>query len=80
MCHDAAMDTAELELAAKRYREAEEALEAARQDLQVEAVRALQGGVRQVDVVRTTGWTREYLRRLRAKAEEGPAEASNPGA
>jgi outer membrane protein TolC len=74
------MDTADLELAAKRYREAEEALEAAREDLQAEAVEALRGGVRQVDVVRITGWTREYLRRLRAKSTQGSGEGSNPGA
>jgi hypothetical protein len=67
------MDTAKLELAAQRYREAEAALDAARADLQAEAVAFL----RQTDergaqatVVRITGWTREYLRRLVKSSEE----------
>ena len=67
------MDTARLELAAQRYREAEEALEAARSDLQTEAVAAL----RQTDergaqatVARITGWTREYVRKLKLKADD----------
>jgi hypothetical protein len=66
------MDTAKLELAAQRYREAEAALDAARTDLQAEAVAFL----RQTDergaqaaVVRITGWTREYLRRLVKSSE-----------
>ena len=67
------MDTAKLELAAQRYREAEAALDSARADLQAEAVAFL----RQTDergaqavVVRITGWTREYLRRLVKSSEE----------
>ena len=63
------MDTAALDRAAQRYRDAEEALEDARADLQAEAVRALQASVKQVEVVHRTGWTREYLRRLKQKAE-----------
>jgi hypothetical protein len=70
------MDTAKLELAAQRYREAEAALDAARSDLQAEAVTFL----RQTDergaqaaVVRVTGWTREYLRRLVKSSEEKTA-------
>lgn len=63
------MDTAALDRAAQRYRDAEEAFDDARIELQAEAVRALQAGVRQVDVVHRTGWTREYLRRLKQKAE-----------
>jgi len=66
------MDTAALDRAAQRYRNAEEALEDARTELQTEAVRALQAGVKQVEVARRTGWTREYLRRLRQKAEAPP--------
>jgi thioredoxin-like negative regulator of GroEL len=64
------MDTAALDLAAQRYRDAEHALAAARTDLQTEAVQALRAGVRQVEVVRATGWTREYLRKLRQRADE----------
>lgn len=69
------MNTAALDRAAQRYRDAEEALEDARADLQTEAVRALQAGVKQVEVVHRTGWTREYLRRLKQKAD---AEAKPP--
>lgn len=68
------MDTAKLELAAQRYREAEAALDAARADLQTEAIAALastdERGA-QATVVRITGWSREYLRRL-LKSEGGP--------
>lgn len=67
------MDTAKLELAAQRYREAEAALDAARTDLQTEAVTFLketdERGA-QAAVVRVTGWTREYLRRLVKSSEE----------
>ncbi|MFI0233145.1 hypothetical protein [Streptomyces sp. NPDC017086] len=67
------MDTAKLELAAQRYREAETALDAARTDLQAEAVTFLretdERGA-QATVVRITGWTREYLRRLVKSSEE----------
>lgn len=70
------MDTAKLELAAQRYREAEAALDAARTDLQAEAIAALaqtdERGA-QATVVRITGWTREYLRRLLKNAAERPA-------
>ena len=65
------MDTAKLELAAQRYRDAEETLEAARVDLQAEAIAALrQGDERgsQAVVSRITGWSREYLRRIMNKA------------
>ena len=67
------MDTAKLELAAQRYREAETALDAARTDLQAEAVAFLRSTDErgaQAAVVKVTGWTREYLRRL-VKSSEG---------
>ncbi|MET9554824.1 hypothetical protein [Streptomyces sp. NPDC006645] len=63
------MDTAKLELAAQRYREAEQALEAAHTDLQAEAVAALQQPDAQAAVVHITGWTPEYLRGLLKGAE-----------
>lgn len=66
------MDTSRLEQAARRYRDAEAALDAARTDLQTEAVDFLRStderGV-QAAVVRITGWSREHLRRLKEKAE-----------
>jgi hypothetical protein len=67
------MDTAKLELAAQRYREAEAALDAARTDLQAEALSFLQQTEErgaQATVVRVTGWTREYVRRLVRSSEE----------
>ncbi|MEV1024863.1 hypothetical protein [Streptomyces sp. NPDC050264] len=70
------MDTAKLELAAQRYREAEEALEGARLDLQAEAVAILRQADakrgEQAEVARITGWSGEYLRDLLkgAPAEE----------
>ncbi|MET9499256.1 hypothetical protein [Streptomyces sp. NPDC006552] len=70
------MDTAKLELAAQRYREAEEALEGARLDLQAEAVAALrQDGVRpddQAEVARITGWDQSDLLRLVEGTPDGP--------
>jgi hypothetical protein len=72
------MDTAKLELAAHRYREAEAALDTARADLRAEAVAAMRQDPKrgdQAEVARITGWTREQIRLL-MKA----AEASNPGA
>lgn len=51
--------------AAKAYRRTEKAHEEARQELKRAAVRAMAAGVKQSEVVKVTGWTREYLRRLR---------------
>lgn len=70
------MDTAKLELAAQRYREAEATLDAARTDLQTEALSFLQQTEErgaQATVVRVTGWTREYVRRLVRSSEEKTA-------
>ncbi|NEB79090.1 hypothetical protein G3I40_28295 [Streptomyces sp. SID14478] len=67
------MDSAKLELAAIRYREAEAALDAARADVQAEALAFLrdtdESGA-QAEVARITGWTGTHLRRLAKKAEE----------
>lgn len=73
------MDTAKLELAAQRYREAIDALDAARVDLQAEAVAAMrQEGKRgdQAEVAKITGWTREQIRLLMkaASSAEGIPE------
>ncbi|MEU1506466.1 hypothetical protein [Kitasatospora sp. NPDC005748] len=69
------MDTTALDTAAQRYRDAEAALEAARKDLQAEAVTALRAGAKQVDVVRITGWSREYLRKLKDSADKRDTES-----
>lgn len=55
----------DLTKAAKTYRRTEKAHEEARQTLQHAAIAAMEAGVKQSEVVRTTGWTREYVRRLR---------------
>ena len=67
------MDTAKLELAAQRYREAHEALDAARYDLQLAVVSALSSTDErgaQAQVARITGWTREQIRLLMKAARE----------
>lgn len=73
MCNHDHMDTANLEHVARRYRDAEAALDAARTDLQTEAVAFLQQHASergsQAAAVRITGWSREHLRRLKEKAE-----------
>lgn len=69
------MDTSALEAAAQRYKRADDALTAARDTLQTEAVNALRSGVRQAEVARITKWSREYLRRLRDAADKRDAEA-----
>lgn len=70
------MDTHALELAAQRYKKADDALKAARDKLQAEAVAAMRSGVKQADVVRITEWSREYLRRLKDDANKRDAEAA----
>ncbi|MBP0458386.1 hypothetical protein [Streptomyces montanisoli] len=68
------MDTAKLELAAKRYKEAVDALEAARVDLRAEAVAALQQGAApaapadQAEVARVTGFSGDDVMALAAEA------------
>ncbi|MER7176867.1 hypothetical protein [Streptomyces mesophilus] len=62
------MDTAKLELAAQRYREAQAALDAALVDLQAEAVAVLREGGDAAEVARITGWNRRHLRKVRARA------------
>jgi gamma-glutamyl:cysteine ligase YbdK (ATP-grasp superfamily) len=69
------MDTSRLETAAQRYKRADDALKAARADLQTEAVAAIRAKVTQADVARITTWSREYLRRLRDDADKRDAEA-----
>jgi hypothetical protein len=67
------MDTAKLELAAQRYRDAEEALDAARADLRTEVVSLLSSTDErgaQAQVARITGWTREQIRLLMKAARE----------
>lgn len=65
------MDAAhDLTAAARRYRKAEAALDTARTELQQAALAALADGIKQAEVSRITGWTREHLRQLKRKAED----------
>jgi hypothetical protein len=74
MCNHDRMDTANLEHAARRYRDAEAALDTARTSLQTEAIAFLQQHASergaQTTAANITGWSREHLRGLRKKAEE----------
>jgi hypothetical protein len=54
----------ELENAAQAYAAAKKTLDAARDVLQTEIVKAARSGTRQSEIVRTTGFTRETVRRI----------------
>lgn len=58
------MDTAKLELAAQRYAEAEDALEAAATDLKAESAVAQAQGADEEEVAEATGLPAEELRNL----------------
>lgn len=63
-------DMSDLEDVAQRYKRATDALDTVRAEMQETAVALLQrDGVKQADVARVTGWSREHLRRLKEKAE-----------
>jgi hypothetical protein len=57
--------------AARAYRRAERAVEQRREELAAAIVQAAADGVRQVDIVRATGYTREHIRRIVRDAEHG---------
>ena len=64
------MDMTDLEDVAHRYKQATAALDTVRAEMQTTAVTLLQQpDIKQADVARVTGWSREHLRRLREKAE-----------
>lgn len=64
------MDMTDLEDVAHRYKKATDALDTVRTEMQTTAIALLQqDGVKQADVARVTGWSREHLRRLKEKAE-----------
>ena len=63
-------ETSDLEDVAQRYKSATDVLDTVRTEMQETAVALLQqDGVKQADVARVTGWSREHLRRLKEKAE-----------
>src|SRR5947208_2248457 len=81
MCVILATMSARLLAAARRFRRAEHAYEQAREELAREIVAAaLDEDVKQVDIVKATGYTREHIRRLVEKAKEDRAEAEGANA
>lgn len=58
----------ELERAASAYGRAQRALESAREALRAAILTALDGGARQGDIVKITGYTRETVRRIAREA------------
>ncbi len=63
---------------AERLRREQAKVDATRAELHTAIVKALRDGVRQVDVVRATGYTRERLRQL-AEAARQADEAAPSG-
>ncbi len=64
----------DLESAARTYRKAKAALEAARPQLADAIVEAARGGMRQAEIVRITGYTREMVRRICRAAGVEPTD------
>lgn len=65
ICDTLFMHDAKLDRALRAYRRAEAALERSRQELADAIGSAVyERGLRQVDVVRQTGYTREHIRRI----------------
>jgi hypothetical protein len=67
---------------AERLRREQAKVDATRVELHAAIVKALQDGVRQVDVARATGYTRERLRQLAEAARQAneTAASSSPRA
>ncbi|MEV1018124.1 hypothetical protein AB0I89_32180 [Micromonospora sp. NPDC049801] len=64
----------QLEDVAREYRDAKAALDAVRPRLAAAIVAAARGGVRQSEIVRTTGYTRERVRQICRAAGVEPGE------
>jgi hypothetical protein len=65
------MTTDALEAATEAYRAAQQALDSRRQALAAAIVAAANSGVRQTEIVRITGYTREHIRQVVKAAEQG---------
>lgn len=61
--------TSELEQAAKAYRRAEKTFSDRRAELVELVVKAAREGMAQTEIVRITGWTRDYIYKL-VKADD----------
>lgn len=66
--------TTRLEKAAQAYRAAKAELDTARPELAAAIVEAARAGLRQAEIVRTTGYTREQVRRICRAAGFEPGE------
>ena len=62
---------------AERLRREQAKVDATRAELHAAIVKALQDGVRQVDVARATGYTRERLRQLAEAARQADETAAS---
>lgn len=70
---------ADLATLAERLRREQARVDATRAELHAAIVKALGDGMRQVDVARATGYTRERLRQLAEAARQGEvAQRSGP--
>jgi len=70
ICHDDGVTTP-LHKATAAYKRAQAVVEQRRLDLAEEIVKADRDGMRQVDIVKVTGYTREHVRRIIRDAEHG---------
>lgn len=77
--YDQGMATRDGDIRALRARldSEQQRADATRAELRVLIVDAMARGVQQAELVRETGYTREYLRRLARAAAEHAAEAQN---
>jgi urease gamma subunit len=64
----------DLEAAARRYQGLKRQLDEAREHLASKIVESARSGVRQSEIVRVTGYTREHVRRLCRQAGISPDE------
>lgn len=70
MPHSLVMTTGALEAATEAYRAAQRELDSRRQALAAAIVAAAHSGIRQTEIVRITGYTREHIRRLVKDADD----------
>lgn len=59
-----AYDTAQLARLGKRHQQLRTEMEAVRPELTAEILAAVEAGVRQVDIVKMTGYTRDAIRQM----------------
>jgi len=70
---DATPEERQLRTASARRKRLDAQLAVARSDERVAILAALGSGMRQVQVCSITGFTREYIRRIRAERDGGPS-------